>query len=285
MYSKHVTELLYGIWSIDKEIAEYYLASFLHSSDFFSRDYSSERADNRPALFSFDSEHNLIETDYDNQVAIPEKSVAVVKLSGVISKYDKTCGPEGVTTSVKRIREFASKPEISSIVLHINSPGGESNAANYMASEIQSIRSQKPVIAFVDDLCCSAAYWIASSCEKIGVNTELATIGSIGTYTTIKNYQRMFEKEGIDVTELYASASTEKNIEFREAIKGNFEKLQNDLDFYNDYFIKNVLENRPGLAKSNDWKTGKKYFAQEALQKKLIDFITPFNHFIENILQ
>ena len=153
-----------------------------------------------------------------------------------------------------------------------------------MAGQLLSLRDQKPIIAFVEDLCCSAAYWIASSCDSIGVSTELSVVGSIGTFTTIKNYQKKFEKEGINIVELYATASTQKNIEYREALQGNFEKLQKDLDFYNEHFINIVVKNRPGLRENQEWKTGKKFFANDALKSGLIDFIAPFNDFIENIL-
>lgn len=283
MYSKHITELLYGIWSVDKEIAEFYLSSLIHPSDLLSMDYSQERAENRPVLFSR-SQDRIVESEFSADESVPDKSVAVVKINGVISKYDKTCGPEGVESHLKRISSFAGNPNVSCIVLKINSPGGESNAANFMAGELLSLRDQKPIIAFVEDLCCSAAYWIASSCNSIGVSTELSVVGSIGTFTTIKNYQKKFEKEGINIVDLYATASTQKNIEYREALQGNFEKLQKDLDFYNEHFINTVVKNRPVLRENQEWKTGKKFYANEALKSGLIDFMAPFNDLIENIL-
>jgi len=287
MFTKHLTELLYGIWSVDHEIADFYLTNY---SDplaplLSTHDYSQERAENRPVLYSYDEHSRVVESEYSTDSPVKQKSVAVMKINGVISKYDKTCGPEGVESHVKRLRQFVAMPEISSVILHINSPGGESNAAHFMASEILNLRENKQIIAFVDDICASAAYHIASACDYIGVNSDLAVIGSIGTYTTLVSYQKQLEKKGIEIITLYAKESTEKNIEFREALQGNFEKLQKDVDFYNKYFLLAVEKNRQQLNKTTEWKTGRKYYAQEALATGLIDFISPFNVFLESVLQ
>jgi len=286
MYSKHITELIYGIWSIDKEIAEYYLSAFLADRDhFFSRDTSEVRAENRPVLFSYDDSGILVENEFNPSEPINQKSVAVIKINGVMSRYDKTCGPEGTESHLKRISRFATDPNVSAIVLSFNSPGGESTAANHMVEQISLMGINKPILAYVEDMCASAAYWVASACNSIGASGKLSVIGSIGTYTVVRDFSKAFEEAGVKIHEIYATKSTEKNIELREALKGNYEKIQSDVDFYNEHFINSVIQNRPVLSGRDEWKTGKKFYAEAALKNNLIDYIAPFNVFIESILQ
>ena len=141
-------------------------------------------------------------------------------------------------------------------------------------------KKNKPVVGFIDDYACSAAAGIAFGCDYVVANSKMARVGSLGTYTTIADYSKKLEKEGIDVKEVYATDSKHKNGEVREALKGNLKPLQELTDKYNDYFMDTIESNRQGkLTESREvWGTGKVYFADEALKLGLIDKIDTFQN-------
>ncbi|MCL2597375.1 MAG: S49 family peptidase [Paludibacter sp.] len=144
----------------------------------------------------------------------------------------------------------------------------------------------KPVIAFIDDFAASAAYGIASACDHIVANNNMAWVGSIGCYTTFVDYSKYWEKEGIRVEDIYADQSTEKNSEYREALKGNFEPMRKITSHFAEDFISRV-ENSRGeklTAKRDVWATGKMFFAPQALKIGLIDEINSFENLIKNLL-
>ena len=115
-------------------------------------------------------------------------------------------------------RCYANK-NIKGVVLKIDSGGGSGDAMRLMADTISD--RNKPVVAFIDDNACSAAYGIASGCDIVVANSNTAYVGSIGTYISIADYTEYLKKEGISIIEVYATASKDKNIEVREALKGN----------------------------------------------------------------
>ena len=83
----------------------------------------------------------------------------------------------------------------------------------------------KPVVAFCNDFVASAAYGIASCCDKIVANSNVCRIGSVGTYMTIVDTSEYYAKMGIKLIDIYASKSTDKNQEFQKALQGETGKM------------------------------------------------------------
>lgn len=205
-------------------------------------------------------------------------SIAVISISGPITKHSQFCGPTGMREVSDILEACYASNDIAGIMLHIESGGGDGMAMRLLSETIS--KRNKTVIAFLDDFCCSAAYGIASGCDSIVANSDMARIGSIGTYLSLADYSKHFEKEGINIIEVYATASTDKNSEVREALKGNFKPLQELSDKYNEHFLSSIETNRGDkLTETREvWGTGKVYFADEALKLGIIDNIDTFQN-------
>lgn len=123
------------------------------------------------------------------------KSVAVLKLLGVMSK----AGWYGASTTQFRadLRKAAADPNVSGILLAVDSPGGTVAGTADLAADVKAARKQKPVWAHVDDLGASAAYWTASQADAVFANSSTALVGSIGTIATMYDVSAMAEKAGI----------------------------------------------------------------------------------------
>lgn len=86
------------------------------------------------------------------------------------------------------------------VVLRINSPGGSPVQASRVFKEITYLKKQypqKPLVAFIEDLGASAAYYIAVSADKIIVN-ENSMVGSIGVISSGFGFTDVMSKVGVE---------------------------------------------------------------------------------------
>ena len=95
--------------------------------------------------------------------------VAVVPITGPIFRYANLFTQISGATSLDVLaKDFASalgNPEVRAIVLEINSPGGQATGISEFAAQVRA--AAKPVVAYVDGMAASAAYWIAAAAPQI----------------------------------------------------------------------------------------------------------------------
>ena len=209
--------------------------------------------------------------DYNTTGLYEEESVtAVVHISGVIMKSDGWCS-SGTQTIAKKIKALEADDKVNSIFIKIDSPGGMVDGTQALHETLKNCK--KPTLAFVDDgLCASAAYWIASGCDEIWTSKTTDRIGSIGTMLTIANLDKMYEQEGIQIHEIYATKSKDKNKDFKDASNGNYETVISEmLNPINEEFINSVKSARPNVSEKT--LTGKVFMSNQAIKLGLIDQI------------
>lgn len=214
-------------------------------------------------------------------------SIAVIELVGAVMKQDY-CGTPGTQTLAKMIDQANADPSVSGIILYVDSPGGSVDGTSAFASVVQN--SEKPVVAYVSGLMASAALWIGSGAKYRIASSGTDMIGSIGTVARWADWSKYYQEIGVTIHEVYASKSTEKNIESREAEGRNDKKISNYaplisnvLDPLNEEFINAVKNNIPGADK--EVYSGAIYTAQAALDKGLIDKIGSFQDAIDKVVE
>jgi protease IV len=109
-------------------------------------------------------------------------SIAVIDVAGVITDAD-------TDTLDKQLERFGKDDGVKAIVLHIDSPGGGAAASQEIYHEVMRVREQhhKLVVASVESVGASGAYYIASACDKIYANPA-SVVGSIGVIMEWTNY-------------------------------------------------------------------------------------------------
>ena len=111
--------------------------------------------------------------------------IAVIYADGEITMSD----PQGL--SAKKfypiIREVSQDSSIKAVVLRVNSPGGDAQAAEILNKELQLLRNNKPLIVSMGEYAASGGYWIAAKSEKIFADNTTIT-GSIGVFSMAMNY-------------------------------------------------------------------------------------------------
>ena len=272
MLPRNIAAIKNGVWLIDPAKAQGYLPLVISllkgTAD--KTNYSIEEKENKYSLNSILKKSGIFPISEYGQSqspeSAPEGSIAIIGIHDVITKYDQECGAAGMMTKADILNRCDKNPNINAIVIYGDSPGGESVGMFQMVEALQNMN--KPVVCFISDLGASAMYGIASSCYVIVANNNICEVGSIGTYCTIMDYAEALAAEGITLIEVYADASTEKNLPYKEALKGNTDLLKTELNRVNDEFINMVKTNRLGklnITKTNDPFKGKLFFAENAL--------------------
>ena len=107
-------------------------------------------------------------------------SIAVIDVAGVIVDADKVD---------KQLEKYGDDDGVKAILLHIDSPGGGAAASQEIYHEVMLIRQEKhkKIVASVESMGASGAYYIASACDKIYANPA-SVVGSIGVIMEWTNY-------------------------------------------------------------------------------------------------
>lgn len=100
-------------------------------------------------------------------------------------------------------------PACKSIVLSVDSPGGEVNGCGELANAIRAAAAVKPLVAYVPGNAASAAYWLASGAREI-VCSPTSLLGSIGVVSTLIDDRGAQEQRGEKEIQIISSQSPGK---------------------------------------------------------------------------
>lgn len=277
----HKHGILSNVWLMEEQFASNYLPIVISYLKGNAQPSQTKKEEFFRVALNNSSSYEISEYGYDVAPEdAPKDSIAIIDINGVIEKHDQNCGPAGMITKSRILERCYNINNIKGIVLNIESGGGSGTAMRLISETIA--KRNKPMVAFVSDFAASAAYGIASGADIIVANSDYARVGSIGTYMTIASYEEKLKKEGIQLVEVYATASKDKNKDYYDALKGDTKAIQKTADTYNEMFLSMVETNREGklTADRSSWGTGKMYFAPEALELGLIDNIDSFSNIL-----
>lgn len=125
--------------------------------------------------------------------------VAVIYIDGqmVADKSGDSNNDACASDIVKNLRKATDDPNVKSIVLRINTPGGTPVAAEEIISQIDKTKATKPVVVSMGDMATSAGYFVSSAADRIIANPDTFT-GSIGVIWVFKNKSSYYRDEGVN---------------------------------------------------------------------------------------
>lgn len=178
---------------------------------------------------------------------------------------------------LNNLKAADAMPNVLAHFLHVNSGGGIAWLIDVAAAVMRECK--KPIYAFVECQCCSAAYYLAANATVIKAFTQNDTIGSIGTMVSGINLSGYYEQLGIKQIEAYATRSDLKNKKLNDLLDGKPEEfIKTRLDPLQQQFETSVRTARQQLADLPDDHPalrGQIYFASEAQEIGLVDGILP----------
>jgi protease-4 len=195
--------------------------------------------------------------------------IAVLDIDGVITDADK------VNT---QLRKFGDDASVKAIILHIDSPGGGAAASQEIYHEVLRIRQEKhkKIIASVESVGASGAYYIASACDKIYAN-EASVVGSIGVIMEWTNYGELFKWAKLKSVAIHAGALKDAGDPTRDVTPEEQVYFQSLVDNMYTQFIRDVASGRHTTDdKIKPLATGQVWTGQQSLPLGLIDKVGGF---------
>lgn len=194
------------------------------------------------------------------------KRIAVIDISGVI------LSPDDVDTQLRR---FGDDDSVKAIILHINSPGGGAAASQEIYHEVMRVRQEKhkKVIASVESVGASGAYYIASACDKIYAN-QASVVGSIGVIMEWTNYGDLLHWAKLKSVTITRGALKDAGDPSRDMTPQEQAYFQSLVDNMYGQFIHDVATGRHTTEdRIKPLATGQVWTGEQALPLGLIDKI------------
>ena len=169
-----------------------------------------------------------------------------------------------------QIAELNMDPDVSRILLDVNSPGGMVSGAIECASIIA--KSAKPVEAYIEGMGCSAAYLLASATKKIHMSPA-SEAGSIGVQGSWTNMDGLLAKLGIQKVYFHSKNSSKKNLS--PGTKDGAAAVNKLLDETWDLFAGAIAKYRNITVDDlvEKYGQGEVFLAAESLERGLVDSI------------
>lgn len=139
--------------------------------------------------------------------------VAVIPVTGVLRDGVDTMVRLGGATAYQQLeRDINAALEnnaVTGILFYIDSPGGSAVGCKRIADLIFASRGEKPMRAYVQGMCGSAAYYIASATDRIEATAD-AMVGSVGTIFPHQEMSKFLDDIGVKVSVITNTDSPRK---------------------------------------------------------------------------
>jgi signal peptide peptidase SppA len=209
---------------------------------------------------------------------IADGGVAVLPVEGVLAKrmnmMMQFSGGTSMQHMTRDLRAALDDPQVNSVILAVDSPGGTVDGTLDVGRAVMDARgSDKPVVAWVDGLMASAAYWIGSAADSIFINSGTDMVGSIGVAMQHVDYSGADAQRGIKRTDIYSGAYKRIASDAGPLTPDGRAYLQAQSDYYYSLFVEHVAQQR-GVSVDkvlSDMADGRIFIGQQAIDAGLVD--------------
>ncbi|WP_065095277.1 MULTISPECIES: S49 family peptidase [unclassified Wolbachia] len=214
--------------------------------------------------------------------AVRNSERGIIPIHGILTKksetFDDIFGMTSYNQIEAQITQAIEDSDIETILLDIDSPGGEVNGVFDLADFIYSARGKKRIIAIANDDAYSAAYAIASSAEKVFVS-RTSGVGSIGVIASHIDQSGFDEKQGIKYTTVFAG-SRKNDLNPHEPITSeSLENLKSEVNRLYGMLVELIARNRNLSVEAIKSIEAGLYFGEKAVEIGLADGITILSEF------
>lgn len=207
-------------------------------------------------------------------------AVAVIPVYGVLTH--RAYAAQSISTTLTSteglaamVRSAEANPEVSTIVLDVNSPGGSVFGVQEVGDAIYRARSSKPVIAVVNSIAASGGYWVASQATEV-VITPSGMAGSIGAFMAHEDRSEKYAKEGIKRTYVHAGKYKVEGNDSGPLEGEALEYTQAMVDGFYSSFVRAVARGRGvsvETARGADFGQGRMVMAKDAVTRGMANRI------------
>ena len=210
---------------------------------------------------------SLISQGSQTDIFSSKEGVGIVELKGLIISPEKT---------LKHLTELRNNPDVKSIVLRIESPGGAVGASQAIYQEVKRTSAAKPVIASMGSMGASGGYYAALGADTIFANPGTMT-GSIGVIVKFPNLEGLYEKIGYKREVIKSGPLKDVGASNRPMSEEERKLMQDLIDNLYSQFVKDVAAARSMPEETVEkLADGRVYSGEQAFELKLIDSLGNF---------
>ena len=205
------------------------------------------------------------------------KDVADVRLNSLLgdSKFEGTTNSVRIRQAIRQAREDTA---VKAIMLNIDSPGGTVNGTEELAREVQTAGLVKPLVAHIDGMGASAAFWVAAQAGRITAS-QTSEIGSIGVLGVVEDTSEAAELLGVKVHVIVEGKHKGEFVDGAPVSQESLDHLQTLVTALFGMFLKAVADGRSKMSMGDVRKVadGRTMLAKDALAAGLIDAVSSFD--------
>ena len=216
--------------------------------------------------------------------------VAVVPVVGVLAKranlFMQISGGTSTQIVGNWLAQAAADPQVAAIVLEIDSPGGQVDGVQQLAQQVAQIRDDgKPVVAWINGIGASGAYWIASAAERVVMADYTTVVGSIGVVATHVDVSKREEALGMKTTEITAGKYKRIASSYAPLSEEGRSTIQQQVDAIYSVFVDAVAGNRGVSVEQvlTDMADGRVFIGQAAIDAGLVDGVSTMDALIAEL--
>lgn len=175
-----------------------------------------------------------------------------------------------IRTSVRRA---LADPQVRTIDLVIDSPGGSVLGLPETADVIHAANRVKPVRAVVTGIAASAAYWLASQASTITI-PKSGEVGSVGVLDLHADISKALDNAGVKLTAVTAGEHKVERAPFAPLTDSARENMQAGVNAWYGDFLSAIRRGRGArVSATGNYGGGRMLSSREALAAGMVDFI------------
>ena len=219
------------------------------------------------------------------QYTVEPGGVAVLRMSGVIAPkanlFMQVSGAMSTQMATRQLESALADQRVRSIVLAIDSPGGNVIGTPEMAAAVREMSAIKPIVTHSDGALASAAYWIGSAANAVYISGPTVQVGSIGVVVDRSYNPASASREESIVAGRYKrfSKSNEPLSDEARAI------VQADVDYVYSLFVDQVAAYRDTTSEQvlERMADGRVFRGQQAIDAGLVDGVLTLDALVESM--
>jgi len=201
-------------------------------------------------------------------------NVGIISISGVIVNGfvpEEDCDYTDVSLVESALQILRGDPDIASIWLVVDSPGGFVSGIKGLADLINEVDKEKPTYCWIYGCAFSAAYWLASQCRYIYTDAD-GMAGSIGDYMITVDRTKELAQAGVELNIFSAGEGKLAGNSVYSLSEEDKKHFQSVIDKTYAQFIEHIDRKRKvdhANAKAYTWD------AEESVRLGLVDGLYP----------
>lgn len=219
---------------------------------------------------------------------VRDNGVAVLPISGVISNkanmFTRVSGGASAQLLQQQVESLRADPSVRSVVLDLDTPGGNVLGIPALADSIRALAAEKPTVACCTGTMASAGYWIGSAANAVYISGLTDYVGSIGVVATHAYDPRSASKQTTEITagkyKRMASDNAPLTVEGKAYIQSQVDEIYR-------VFVETVAQNRKVSAEQvlEHMADGRIFIGQQAIDAGLVDGVATVDAMVAKLAE